>query len=48
VPAGKVADPDQIAPPNARPRAHNAIPFPDARPRDPDEIPPRDVKLRGN
>lgn len=34
-----VRDPDEIAPPNAQPRAHDEIPFPDAQPRAHDEIP---------
>lgn len=45
VPSGKVADPDEIAPPDAHPRAHDAIPFPDAKPRDPDEGPFPDAKV---
>jgi hypothetical protein len=40
VPSGRVADPDEIAPPADKPRAHDVIPFPDAKPRAHDEIVP--------
>ena len=45
VPTDKVGDPDEIAPPDAQPRAHDEIPFPDAKPRAHDEIQPPDIKL---
>lgn len=32
----RIRDPDAIAPPDAKPRAHDEIPFPDAEPPDPD------------
>jgi len=35
----KIGDPDEIAAPEDKPRAHDEIPFPDAQPRSHDEIP---------